>query len=187
MSKGGKYNRTLTACYLAFITQAITANLAPLLFLRFHTQFGISLGKIALIPIAFFITQLTVDLICAGFINKIGYRLGALISEALAGVGLVGLSFLPFILPDPFVGILASAILYAIGSGLIEVLASPIVEACPFDNKASVMSILHSFYCWGRPVASIYPARGCVANMNVTIYIFFLRIIYCNLPAPRLF
>ena len=149
MSKGGKYNRTLTACYLAFITQAITANLAPLLFLRFHTQFGISLGKIALIPIAFFITQLTVDLICAGFINKIGYRMGALISEALAGVGLVGLSFLPFILPDPFVGILASAILYAIGSGLIEVLASPIVEACPFDNKASVMSILHSFYCWG--------------------------------------
>lgn len=149
MSKGGKYNRTLTACYLAFITQAITANLAPLLFLRFHTQFGISLGKIALIPIAFFITQLTVDLICAGFINKIGYRMGALISEALAGIGLVGLSFLPFILPDPFVGILASAILYAIGSGLIEVLASPIVEACPFDNKASVMSILHSFYCWG--------------------------------------
>ena len=149
MSKGRNYKTTLTACYLAFITQAITANLAPLLFLRFHTEFGISLGKIALIPIAFFITQLTVDLICAGFINKIGYRTGALISEALAGLGLAGLSFLPYLLPDPFTGILASTILYAIGSGLIEVLASPIVEACPFDNKASVMSILHSFYCWG--------------------------------------
>ncbi len=149
MSKGKNYKTTLTACYLAFITQAITANLAPLLFLRFHTEFGISLGKIALIPIAFFITQLTVDLICAGFINKIGYRTGALISEALAGLGLAGLSFLPYLLPDPFTGILASTILYAIGSGLIEVLASPIVEACPFDNKASVMSILHSFYCWG--------------------------------------
>ena len=100
MTKGSKYSRTLTACYLAFITQAITANLAPLLFLRFHTEFGISLGKIAVIPIAFFITQLTVDLICAGYINKIGYRAGALISEALAGLGLIGLAVLPFIFPD---------------------------------------------------------------------------------------
>ena len=39
--------------------------------------------------------------------------------------------------------------IYAAGSGLIEVLVSPIVEACPFDNKDSVMSLLHSFYCWG--------------------------------------
>ena len=61
MTRTNKYSRTLTACYLAFITQAITANLAPLLFLRFHTEFGISLGKIAVIPIVFFVTQITVD------------------------------------------------------------------------------------------------------------------------------
>jgi len=148
-SKTNKYSRTLTACYLAFITQAITANLAPLLFIRFHTEFGISLGKIALIPIMFFVTQITVDIICAGLIKNIGYRMGALLSEALAGAGLVGLAFLPFVLPNPFVGIIISTVVYAVGSGLIEVLASPIVEACPFDNKASVMSLLHSFYCWG--------------------------------------
>ncbi|MBR3340471.1 MAG: MFS transporter [Clostridiales bacterium] len=164
MTKGSKYSRTLTACYLAFITQAITANLAPLLFLRFHTEFGISLGKIAVIPIAFFITQLTVDLICAGYINKIGYRAGALISEALAGLGLIGLAVLPFIFPDPFTGILISVIVYAVGSGLIEVLASPIVEACPFDNKASVMSILHSFYCWG--------CVGVIVLSTVFFYVF---------------
>lgn len=164
MTKGNKYSRTLTACYLAFITQAITANLAPLLFLRFHTEFGISLGKIAVIPIAFFITQLTVDLICAGYINKIGYRAGALISEALAGFGLIGLAVLPFIIPDPFTGILISVIVYAVGSGLIEVLASPIVEACPFDNKASVMSILHSFYCWG--------CVGVIVLSTVFFYVF---------------
>ena len=145
----GKYSRTLTACYLAFITQAITANLAPLLFLRFHSEFGISLGKIALIPIVFFVTQISVDLICAGLISKIGYRIGAVLSETLAGLGLIGMAFLPFILPDPFAGIIISTIIYAVGSGLIEVLASPIVEACPFENKSSVMSILHSFYCWG--------------------------------------
>ena len=149
MAKGNKYSITLRACYLAFITQAITANLAPLLFLRFHTEFGIPLGKIAVIPIAFFITQLIVDIICATLVNRIGYRIAVVCSEAFAGIGLVGLSTLPFILPDAFTGILISAVIYAVGSGLIEVLASPIVEACPFENKASVMSILHSFYCWG--------------------------------------
>lgn len=149
MSKGNKYSITLRACYLAFITQAITANLAPLLFLRFHTEFGIPLGKIAVIPISFFITQLIVDIICATLVNRIGYRTAVVCSEAFAGIGLVGLSTLPFILPDAFTGILISAVIYAVGSGLIEVLASPIVEACPFENKASVMSILHSFYCWG--------------------------------------
>ncbi len=149
MSKGSKYSITLRACYLAFITQAITANLAPLLFLRFHTEFGIPLGKIAVIPIAFFITQLIVDVICATLVNRIGYRTTVVFSEIFAGLGLIGLANLPYILPDPFIGILISAVIYAVGSGLIEVLASPIVEACPFENKASVMSILHSFYCWG--------------------------------------
>ena len=149
MTKGSKYSITLRACYLAFITQAITANLAPLLFLRFHTEFGISLGKIAVIPIAFFITQLIVDVICATLVNRIGYRTTVVFSEIFAGLGLIGLANLPYILPDPFTGILISAVVYAVGSGLIEVLASPIVEACPFENKASVMSILHSFYCWG--------------------------------------
>ena len=149
MGKNNKYSRTLTACYLAFITQAITANLAPLLFLRFHTEFGISLGKIAVIPIVFFVTQITVDVICAGLVKSIGYRMGAVLSETLAGLGLIGLAFLPYVLPDPFAGIIISTVIYAVGSGLIEVLASPIVEACPFENKASVMSLLHSFYCWG--------------------------------------
>ncbi len=149
MGKNTKYSRTLAACYLAFITQAITANLAPLLFLRFHTEFGISLGKIAVIPIVFFVTQITVDVICAGLVKNIGYRMGAVLSETLAGLGLIGLAFLPYLLPDPFIGIIISTVVYAVGSGLIEVLASPIVEACPFENKASVMSLLHSFYCWG--------------------------------------
>ena len=149
MSKGSKYSITLRACYLAFITQAITANLAPLLFLRFHKEFGISLGRIAVIPIAFFITQLIVDVICATLVNRIGYRTTVVFSEIFAGLGLIGLANLPYILPDPFIGILISVVIYAVGSGLIEVLASPIVEACPFENKASVMSILHSFYCWG--------------------------------------
>lgn len=144
-----KYQKTLTAGYLGFITQAITANFAPLLFLTFHKTFGISLGKIALISTVFFFTQLLVDVLCAKFADRIGYRAGAIWSEITAGLGLISLAVLPSILPDPFVGIMISVVIYAIGSGLIEVLVSPIIEACPFEHKEKVMSLLHSFYCWG--------------------------------------
>ena len=144
-----KYQKTLIACYLGFITQAITANFAPLLFLTFHRTYQISLGRIAFISTAFFFTQLLVDLFCAKYVDKIGYRKSVVASEILSAAGLIGLAFLPSLLPDPYVGILISVIIYAMGSGLIEVLVSPIVEACPFDNKDSVMSLLHSFYCWG--------------------------------------
>lgn len=143
------YRKTLLACYLGFITQAIVANFAPLLFLKFHKDFNIPLGQIALISSIFFFTQLVVDLFCAKFVDKIGYRKSIVASEIFSGLGLIGLAWLPGLTPNPFVGIIISVILYAIGSGLIEVLCSPIVEACPFDNKESVMSLLHSFYCWG--------------------------------------
>lgn len=144
-----KYRKTLLACYLGFITQAIAANFAPLLFLTFHTGYGIPLGKIALISGAFFFTQLIVDVLCARFADRLGYRRCAVAAELCSAAGLIGLAFLPDLLPDPFIGIMLSVIVYAIGSGLIEVLGSPIVEACPFDHKEAVMSLLHSFYCWG--------------------------------------
>lgn len=147
MSKN--YKKTLTACYLGFITQAIAANFAPLLFLKFHNDYHISLGKIALISTVFFLTQLVVDVLCSYFADRIGYRKCAVASEVCSAVGLIGLAFFPDLLPSPFPGIMISVIIYAVGSGLIEVLGSPIVEACPFDHKEAAMSLLHSFYCWG--------------------------------------
>ena len=143
------YQKTLKACYLGFITQAIAANFAPLLFLKFHEDYGISLGRIALISTVFYLTQLVVDVVCAVFVDRIGYRKSVVASEVLSVLGLVGLSFLPDLCGSPFAGILVCVTIYAIGSGLIEVLCSPIVEACPFEHKEAVMSLLHSFYCWG--------------------------------------
>lgn len=143
------YRKTLIACYMGFVTQAIAANFAPLLFLTFHNNYNISLGKIALISSVFFITQLIVDILCARFADVIGYRKCVVGSQMLSAIGLVGLAFLPQITADPFTGIIISTILYAIGSGLTEVLVSPIVEACPFEHNEAAMSLLHSFYCWG--------------------------------------
>lgn len=143
------YQKTKIACYLGFITQAISANFAPLLFLKFHHDYQISLGNIAWISTCFFFTQLLIDLFCAKFVDRIGYRVCVVASEVCSATGLIGLAFLPEIFPNPLAGILCSVILYAMGSGLIEVLCSPIIEACPFDNKEATMSLLHSFYCWG--------------------------------------
>lgn len=144
-----KYNKTLIACYMGFITQAITANFTPLLFLMFNKNYGVSLGKIALIPAVFFITQLIVDIICVRVVDKIGYRKCIVTSCLCSAAGLILLAFLPELFSDPFSGIIISVVVYAIGSGLVEVLGSPIVEACPFEHKEAVMSLLHSFYCWG--------------------------------------
>ena len=137
------------ACYLGFVTQAISANFTPLLFLTFKTTYELTLDTIALIPMVFYLTQLLVDFAATKFADKIGYRTCVVASQVLSAIGLVLMAFLPEILPVPSVGILISVVLYAIGSGLIEVLVSPIVEACPFQNKDGVMSLLHSFYCWG--------------------------------------
>lgn len=144
-----KYKKTLTACYLGFITQAISANFAPLLFLKFHVAYQIPLGKMALIPTVFFLTQLAVDIFCSYYVDRIGYRKCVIASELCAAAGLIGLAFLPDLLPNPLSGMIASVMIYAVGSGLIEVLGSPIVEACPFEHKEAAMSLLHSFYCWG--------------------------------------
>lgn len=144
-----KYKRTLLACYLGFVTQAICANFVPLLFMIFHESYKISFGNLALISTTFFFTQLIVDFICAKAVDKIGYRPCIVAAEITSGLGLAALAILPDLVGSPFAGVMICVVIYAIGSGLTEVLGSPIIEACPFENKESMMSLLHSFYCWG--------------------------------------
>lgn len=149
MARQKNYKKTLAACYLGFVTQAIAANFAPLLFLTFRSTYGITLEKLALIPLVFYLAQLLIDLAATKFADKIGYRTCVVASQVLSAAGLASMAVLPELLPVPFAGILISVVLYAVGSGLIEVLVSPIVEACPFAHKDGAMSLLHSFYCWG--------------------------------------
>ena len=147
-----KYGKTLLACYTGFATQAICANFPPLLYVTFFKTYGISLSALAMISTLYFFSQLVIDFICAKIVDRIGYRPCIIASCLTTGLGLLGLAFLPDLLPNPYAGVLISVVIYAIGSGLIEVLGSPIIEACPFDNKDMVMSTLHSFYCWGSAV-----------------------------------
>ena len=144
------YTHTIYACYLGYIVQAIVNNFAPVLFLTFSVSFGLALGQIALISTVNFAVQLCVDLLSAKVIDRVGYRTGVLAAHAFAAAGLVGLAVFPVLLGNAFAGLLSAVALYAVGGGIIEVLISPIVEACPTEKKEAAMSLLHSFYCWGH-------------------------------------
>lgn len=143
------YNHTLYACFIGYITQAVVNNFAPLLFLIFHEQLGVPLSEITLLVTVNFLVQLAVDFISPFFVDKIGYKTSIIIAHVFSASGLILLGVLPCLLSAPFPALLIAVIIYAIGGGIIEVLISPIAEACPTDNKASVMSLLHSFYSWG--------------------------------------
>ena len=144
------YKHTITACYIGYITQAVVNNFAPLLFLTFQRSYGISLGKISFLVTVNFGVQLLVDFLAAHFVDRIGYRISIVTAHILAAVGLIGLALFPQMMEDSYSGLMAAIILYAVGGGLLEVLVSPIVEACPTERKAAAMSLLHSFYCWGH-------------------------------------
>ena len=145
-----QYNKTITACFVGYIVQAIVNNFVPLLFLTFQRTYDIPLSQITLLVTFNFGVQLLVDLLSVGFVDRIGYRASMVIAHFLSATGLILLTFLPELLPSPFAGILIAVMVYAIGGGILEVLVSPVVEACPSDNKEKAMSMLHSFYCWGH-------------------------------------
>ncbi len=144
------YNHTIYACYIGYITQAIVNNFVPLLFLTFATDYHLSLDKITLITTINFLVQLLVDLLAVKVVDRIGYRPCLIFGHACSVVGLMGLAILPDSLGNAYAGVMISVVLYAIGGGLMEVLISPVVEACPTEKKAAAMSLLHSFYCWGH-------------------------------------
>ena len=150
MTKIKNYEHTIYASYLGYITQAIVNNFAPLLFLTFSKQYDLTLDKITFITTLNFLIQLITDFLAAKYVDRIGYRPCVVAAHVFSFSGLISMAFLPDLLPNSYIGLLIAVVLYAIGGGLIEVLISPIVEACPTEKKDAAMSLLHSFYCWGH-------------------------------------
>lgn len=146
--KDTAYKKTVAACFIGFVSQAIAVNFPPLLFLTFHNTYNIPLEKITFLVIVNFITQLITDLVASKYAKKIGYRTCLVLCHTLCGAGLVLMAFLPDAF-NPFTALIVATCIYAVGSGLLEVLLNPVIEACPTKNKAGIMSIMHSFYCWG--------------------------------------
>lgn len=145
-----KYQKTIIACFVGFIVQAIVNNFVPLLFVTFHQTYKIPLYQITFLVTINFGIQLGIDLLSVTFVDRIGYRASMVLAHAASALGLIFLAVLPDLLPSPYIGIMIAIVFYAVGGGLLEVLVSPVMEACPTDNKEAAMSLLHSFYCWGH-------------------------------------
>ena len=160
-----KYNQTITACFVGYIVQAVINNFAPLLFLTFQESYQIPLSQITLLVTFNFGIQLLVDLLSVGLIDRIGYRAAMIAAHIFSAAGLILLTVLPELLPVPFIGILISVGVYAVGGGLLEVLVSPVVEACPSDNKEKAM-ILDSF-------VAVYCLRSVVFKVVLKRVLFF--------------
>ena len=189
------YLLTVRVCGASYLVQGILNNFLPLLFLRFAVEFGFSLNQISFLIIANFGIQMVVDFVSAKVVDRIGYRECAVASQAFSAVGLFGLAIFPYIVTDAYAGILLAVFLYAIGSGLIETVGSPIVQACPIDNKDKYMSMIHSFYCWGHVLVVIVSTcffkvfgmnnwralSGLWAVVPFVIMFFFMRVPMCSL------
>lgn len=144
------YRSTKLACYGGYVVQAIVNNFLPILFVVLQTNYKLSyelLGRIVLIN---FCTQIAADAITPFVTSRFGYRKTAVLSQLLAAGGLIFLAVLPGLLPAPYIGIIASVVIYALGSGMMEVVLSPLMELLPTGNKSANMAFLHSFYCWGQ-------------------------------------
>lgn len=172
------YNHTMYASFVGYMVQAIVNNFVNLLFVTFHNTYGIPMTKITFLITFNFGMQLFIDAIAPKFVDRIGYKVSAVIAHVAAALGLMSLAFLPEMFSDPFVGLLLSVVIYAVGGGLLEVLISPIVEACPSDNKEAAMSLLHSFYCWGHVmvvvVSTIFFAVFGIENWKIMACIWAL-------------
>lgn len=179
------YNHTIKACYVGYITQAIVNNFIPLLFLTFQRTYSIPLAQITLLVSLNFVVQLVVDMLAAKFVDKIGYRVSVVAAHLFCAAGLVGLGILPELLPNPLSGLILAVCCYAVGGGMIEVLISPIVEACPTEKKSAVMSLLHSFYCWGSVgvilVSTIFFTLFGIGNWQI------LSILWAVIPLANAF
>ncbi|HJB90901.1 MAG TPA: MFS transporter [Candidatus Eisenbergiella merdigallinarum] len=173
---GQNFGCTVAASYVGYITQAIVNNFAPLLFLTFVSDFGVTFDRLAFLINMNFGVQLLVDLVSARYVDRIGYRACIVTAHVMSAMGLVGMAVLPDLLWDPYAGLLAAAAVYAVGGGLIEVLISPIVEACPTKNKEAVMSLLHSFYCWGQVgvvlLSTLFFSLAGIQNWRILAYLW---------------
>ncbi len=149
MKKNINYTYTMIAGCGAYLAQAIVNNFAPLLFVWFGAHYGVSLDRIAWLITFNFAVQIGADFLSAWVVDRIGFRRGTIIAHAFAAAGTVSLGILPPLFADPYHGLLLSVFLSAVGSGGIEVIVSPMIDACPGDRKAASMAILHSFYAWG--------------------------------------
>lgn len=69
------FTATRRACWTGFVVQAIVNNVAPLLFIVFHTRFSLPVEQLGGLAALNFGVQLVTDFAAMHLVDRIGYRL----------------------------------------------------------------------------------------------------------------
>ncbi len=152
-TKEKRYGRTIAACFLGYILQAVVVNVSPILFLTLKNQFMLSYSQLGLLVLANFVTQLSCDFIFGSMMDHIGFRPLALSATVVSLLGFLTFAAAPWLMPqNPYPGIFVGTLIFAVAGGLMEILLSPIINALPLEQskRNSLMGFVHSAYSWGQ-------------------------------------
>lgn len=141
----------MIACEFGITTQSAVNILAPLLFVIFRDNFGLSYTTIANLMLFNFSVQIATDFTAIRILGALDYRKSGILAQASAALGLIMLGVLPSFIPiRP--ALFAATFFMAFGGGLLEVMVSPIVDSISEGQGSAKMNMLHSFFCWGQVI-----------------------------------
>lgn len=180
------WTATRRSAHAGYVVQAVVNNLAPLLFVVFHTSLDVPVAQLGVLASLNFGVQLLTDLVAVRVVDRVGYRRPLVLAHALAALGLVLLAVLPLVLASPFAGLCVAVVVYGVGGGLLEVLVSPVVEHLPSppEAKATAMAIAHSFYCWGQ-LAVVVLTTALLAVLGTDLWAL-LPVLWALVPLANL-
>ena len=157
------YRRIKAACYINSLGMSVVTNITPLLLLTFRELYGVSYSLLGFLVLVNFCTQLAVDLIFSFFSHKFNIPFMVKSIPVVTALGLVFYALLPYFFPShAYIGLLVGTVIFSMGGGLTEVLASPTVAAIPAKDPDREMSRLHSMYAWGV-VGVVFLSAGFLA------------------------
>ena len=145
------YRSTAAACYVANFVGAIVINLTPILFVPLKLMYGLSYTQFGVLIAANFVTQVAADVVFSWPTDRFGCRPFAILAPVLTIAGYLIFALAPVLSPEhPFGWFLAGTILFSATGGLLELLLNIIINGIPGEQKARMLSVLHSFYAWGQ-------------------------------------
>jgi fucose permease len=150
------YRRTLRASNLAGFIQSATMNLSPFLFVPLMLLYGLSYTELGFLVLVNFMAQFVACLYFGWPVNKYGYKPFCIGSQVAIVVGLVVFASAPYIAPnDEVVALVVGTVIFSIGTGLLEVLLSPITKSIPAENSEANFMIMHSAFAGGIFAAAL--------------------------------